>query len=111
MLHPQRSMIDLIVELHLEPSFSAHLAVVHVKRRRIPLGEPERSNTTMVGAAPLLAALLDHLGLPANTPATQCFALVDGATARAANSIADWMSYLPESCVRAMVGDGWHWST
>jgi hypothetical protein len=35
-----------------------------------------------------------------------------GATiARAAAIIADWMTYLPEGCVKAMVRDGWHWST
>jgi hypothetical protein len=32
-------------------------------------------------------------------------------TARAAANIAEWMTYLPEGCVKAMVRDGWHWST
>jgi hypothetical protein len=31
--------------------------------------------------------------------------------ARAAATIAEWMTYLPEDCVKAMVRDGWHWST
>ena len=30
----------------------------------------------------------------------------DAITARAATIIAEWMSYLPEDCVRVMVGDG-----
>ena len=33
------------------------------------------------------------------------------ATARAAANVADWLTYLPETCVRAMVSDGWHWTT
>jgi hypothetical protein len=35
----------------------------------------------------------------------------EATTARAAAIIAEWMTYLPEDCVRAMVSDGWHWST
>ena len=31
--------------------------------------------------------------------------------ARAAENVARWKLYLPEECVRAMVNDGWHWST
>lgn len=33
------------------------------------------------------------------------------ATARAAANVTDWLTYLPETCVRAMVSDGWHWTT
>ena len=29
----------------------------------------------------------------------------------AVENISDWMAYLPMSCVKAMVNDGWHWST
>ncbi len=35
----------------------------------------------------------------------------DATVARAATIIAGWMTYLPEDCVKAMVSDGWHWST
>lgn len=35
----------------------------------------------------------------------------DATIARAAAIIAEWMTYLPEDCVKAMVSDGWHWST
>jgi hypothetical protein len=34
----------------------------------------------------------------------------DATISRAAEIIADWMTYLPEDCVKAMVNDGWHWS-
>lgn len=34
----------------------------------------------------------------------------DAMIARAAASIAEWLTYLPEDCVKAMVNDGWHWS-
>ncbi len=30
---------------------------------------------------------------------------------RAVASIHTWRSYLPPSCVTAMIKDGWHWST
>jgi hypothetical protein len=35
----------------------------------------------------------------------------DAAMARAATIIAQWKTYLPEDCVKAMMADGWHWST
>jgi hypothetical protein len=31
--------------------------------------------------------------------------------AHAAENIAQWKTYLPEDCVRAMMNAGWHWST
>jgi hypothetical protein len=38
--------------------------------------------------------------------------LGDAATAaRAAANIAEWQSYLPEDCVKAMIRDGWHVTT
>jgi hypothetical protein len=59
----------------------------------------------------LLDSLLQKLGVQTNTAAIRCFQHVQGATARAATNIADWMTYLPKECVKAMVNDGWHWST
>jgi len=59
----------------------------------------------------LLYDLLHNLGAQTDTPAIRCFQHVPGATAHAAANIADWMTYLPKSCVKAMVNDGWHWST
>jgi hypothetical protein len=59
----------------------------------------------------LLDGLLQTLGVRTDTVAIRCFQHVHGATARAATNIADWMSYLPKECVKAMINDGWHWST
>jgi len=32
-------------------------------------------------------------------------------SARAVENIREWRSYLPEACVKAMIDDGWQWST
>jgi hypothetical protein len=32
-------------------------------------------------------------------------------SAHAVASIRAWRSYLPEACVKAMISDGWQWST
>jgi len=34
-----------------------------------------------------------------------------GSSGGAAAIIAEWLTYLPEDCVKAMVRDSWHWST
>ena len=71
----------------------------------------DRSTQPGGDSAQQLHELLQQLGAPADTAATRCFQHVHGATTRAVANIADWMTYLPEDCVRAMVKDGWHWST
>jgi hypothetical protein len=58
-----------------------------------------------------LFELLQQLDIRPSVAATECYAHVKGATARAAQNIAEWVSYLPADCVRAMIRDGWHWST
>jgi hypothetical protein len=70
-----------------------------------------RSKVREADSVQQLYALLQYLGLSADTGATRAFWHVRGATARAVANIKDWMTYLPENCVRAMVNDGWHWST
>ena len=56
-----------------------------------------------------LSALLRHLGVSADI--VEASIRRNNATiARAAEIIAEWMTYLPEDCVKAMVKDGWHWS-
>jgi hypothetical protein len=70
-----------------------------------------RSRVPALDCVQQLSELLQQLGVSADTAATRCFRHVQGATARAAASIEDWMTYLPQSCVRSMVLDGWHWST
>jgi hypothetical protein len=112
-------MMELIAEFHLEPLFKSHLAGMNAMGRRVPCRDPAMRRSKLstvtklstVNSVQELTALLQHLGVRPDTPAMQCFALVDGATARAVETIGDWMNYLPEDCVRAMVSDGWHWST
>lgn len=48
-----------------------------------------------------LSELLQHWG--ANTAANHCFRQTDAAVARAAETIAGWLAYLPVACVRTMV--------
>ena len=56
-----------------------------------------------------LSALLRHLGMSADI--VEASIRRNNATiAHAAEIIAEWMTYLPEDCVKAMVNDGWHWS-
>jgi hypothetical protein len=63
-----------------------------------------------VGDSTRLVALLKGLGVGSDV--TEASIKRNGATvARAAAIIADWMTYLPEDCVKAIVSDGWHWST
>jgi hypothetical protein len=94
---PQRSRRDQTAELRLEPLFKAYFGGTSVVVR--------------VSSDEELASLLRQLDVPADSAAVRCFAHVDCATARAVEAIAGWMSYLPKDCVKAMVRDGWHWST
>ena len=55
------------------------------------------------------SALLRHLGMSADMVEAS-IRRNDATISRAAEIIADWMTYLPEDCVKAMVNDGWHWS-
>lgn len=68
-------------------------------------------DTFKVDGSTQLLDLLQQMDIQPSATATECFAHVDGATARAVASIEDWISYLPADCVRAMILDGWHWST
>jgi hypothetical protein len=56
-----------------------------------------------------LAALLRRLGMSADVVEASV-RRNDATIARAAAIIAEWTTYLPEDCVKAMVNDGWHWS-
>jgi hypothetical protein len=109
---PHRSWTGLTTELRLEPLFRARFAGSG-GMGRVSIGDPAtgHSKTSAIEIARELASLLQQLGVRADSPALLCFAHVDGATARAVESIVDWMNYLPEDCVKAMVSDGWHWST
>jgi hypothetical protein len=57
-----------------------------------------------------LLALLEILGV-GNDIVDASVKRDDAAVARAATVIAEWLTYLPADCVKAMVSDGWHWST
>lgn len=70
-----------------------------------------RSKERETEADQQLYELLEYLGVGADIGATRGFWHVQGAPARAVANIKDWMTYLPENCVAAMVNDGWHWTT
>jgi hypothetical protein len=109
---PQRSWMNLSAQLRLEPLFKAHFEAARTEDCvSSDNPAPRRSNTPAVDSARELALLLRLLDLPAGSAALQCYAHVDGATARAVETIISWLSYLSRNCVRSMVRDGWHWST
>ncbi len=56
-----------------------------------------------------LSAILGHLGVSADVVEAST-RRNDATISRAAEIIEEWMTYLPEDCVKAMVNDGWHWS-
>jgi hypothetical protein len=63
-----------------------------------------------VGDSTRLVALLRGLGVGSDVVEAS-IRRNDAIVARAAEIIAEWTTYLPEDCVKAMVSDGWHWST
>jgi hypothetical protein len=106
----QRHLIDT---LQLEPLFkSQHLDGAAGDSRRAANGHPavNRSGAWQVDDSHRLLALLSGLGVDSDV-AKASLKRNAAITARAATIIAEWMTYLPEDCVRAMVSDGWHWST
>jgi hypothetical protein len=69
-----------------------------------------RPRAREVGDSTRLVALLEGLGVGSDV--VEASIKRNAATiARAAATLAEWMTYLPEGCVKAMVRDGWHWST
>lgn len=70
-----------------------------------------RSQVREAESAQELYELLEYLGVGADMGVTRCFWHVEGAPARAVASIKEWLTYLPQNCVAAMVNDSWHWST
>ena len=57
-----------------------------------------------------LLSLLERLGVGTEVVAAS-LNRNDATVARAAAIIAEWMTYLPQDCVKTMVSHGWHWST
>jgi hypothetical protein len=106
MLIDTRWQRELIAALHLEPLFeSEHLPGVtngDAAKRHAMAGDPDHTHQ--------LLALLQTLGVGAGDSAGSIIRS-DDATAHAVANIVEWMRYLPEDCVKAMVKDCWHWST
>lgn len=67
------------------------------------------SNSASIDGPLELYQLLKQLN--ADIAADPCVGKTDAAMVRAAETIVDWLTYLPIPCVRAMIDDGWHWST
>jgi hypothetical protein len=114
MLIDARWQQHLIATLQLEPLFKAqHLAGAAGSGRRRANGHPAMQRSSELNATDNshgLVALLRGLGVGPDVVKAS-IKRHESTAARAAALIADWMSYLPEDCVKAMVGDGWHWST
>jgi len=97
----ERWQRHLIVRPHLEPPFKSESLggeALHLSIER------------EVDSSARLVVLLKGLGIGADV-AQASIKRSDAAITRAAVNIAEWMAYLPEDCVKAMVRDGWHWST
>jgi hypothetical protein len=114
MMSDDRWHAGLIAALRLEPPFNAaRMASVGARGPGSRHGDVmvDHSNGRDAVNTRQLTALLQSVGVDANTAACACFAKDDAVTARAAANIADWLTYLPTNCVQSMVKDGWHWST
>ena len=103
----------LIPTLHLgPPEKSEHLGGVVGSDRGRSNGRTimRRPTECDVDDTTRLVALLEGLGVGSDVVGAST-KRNGAAVARAAAIIAEWMTYLPESCVKAMVRDSWHWST
>jgi hypothetical protein len=112
MLIDARWQRHLVAALHLEPLLKrGHKEGEAGNRRSAMNAYPamHRSKEHDIDNNPRLAALLRHLGMSADIVEAS-IRRNDATIARAAAIIAEWMTYLPEDCVKAMVNDGWHWS-
>ena len=112
MLIDARWQRHLVAALHLEPLLKwGHKEGVAGSRRREMNAYPAmyRSKEHDIDNSDRLSALLRRIGVSADM--VEASIRRDDATiARAAEIIAEWITYLPEDCVKAMVNDGWHWS-
>ena len=107
MPHVQRQA-DLIKSLHLESLFEAmHLSGPRVARKA------DAAPACVVARDPhcRLADAIGQLAIPPDASVSPCPAGTDADATRAAANVEDWISYLPKDCIRAMVCDGWQWTT
>jgi hypothetical protein len=112
MLIDARWQRHLIATLNLEPLFKSEHLDCMAGNRGAANGHPvmHRPKERDVDDSHRLLALLKGLGVGADVVEAS-IKRNDATIARAATIIAEWMTYLPEDCVKAMVSDGWHWST
>src|ERR1019366_288619 len=103
----QMDLMDLIAPLHRQSLYkAAHLVGPHVN----PVHRNAAANVLVRNPDQRLRDVIQPLGILASGAATP-WAATDADTSRAAANIETWMTYLPKSCVRTMVSDGWHWTT
>jgi hypothetical protein len=108
MIQQPRGQRNLTAVLRLESLLqSTHQWRTHAR----PVGEGSAVTGGDSDPGDELASLLASLGVPAGTSAAARFGHNHAATAHAVVVIKGWIRYLPSDCVRAMVADGWHWST
>jgi hypothetical protein len=112
MLIDARWQRHLVAALHLQPLFKwgrKEGAAGNGRSAMNAYPAMHRSKEHDIDNSRRLAALLTHLGVSADIVEASV-RRNDATIARAAATIAEWMTYLPEDCVKAMVNDGWHWS-
>ena len=112
MLIDARWQQHLVAALHLAPLPKwGHKEGAAGNRRTAMSAYPamHRLNELDIDNGHRLSALLRHLDVGADMVEAS-IRRNDATIARAAAIIAEWMTYLPEDCVKAMVNDGWHWS-
>jgi hypothetical protein len=114
MMTNARGKDNLITALHLQPLFkSAPLECNGAKSQSTAHAAPanDQSQKRETGQFRNFSVLLQELGVDTSAAPTGSINQNAIATARATAKIADWMTYLPKDCVKAMVNNGWHWST
>ena len=114
MMTNARGQDNLITALHLQTLFkSAQLDCEGAKGQRSAHAASgnNQSQNRETGQSRNLSVLLHELGVDTCAAPTGSINQNAIATARATAKIADWMTYLPKDCVKAMVNNGWHSST
>jgi hypothetical protein len=111
MLIDARWQRHLVAALHLEPLLKWGHKEGAGNERSAMNAYPamHRTGGHDIDGVHRLAALLRHLGMSVDIVEAST-RRNDATIARATAMIAEWLTYLPEDCVKAMVNDGWHWS-
>jgi hypothetical protein len=112
MLVDARWQRHLVAALHLEPLLKwGHKEGMTGNKRREMNAYPAMycSREQDIDDSHRLSALLRRIGVSSDIVEAS-IRRDDAAITRAASIVAEWITYLPEDCVKAMVNDGWHWS-